>query len=163
MKFVQPRHGDGKFKPVPLAVRFWRSVAINNPDECWPWKASLGKDGYGQFGGAAASRWAYRLTFGEPPEDTPLICHTCHNRRCCNPRHLYAGTPMSNAKDRDQAGRTKRLFGEHNEYAKLSNADVQDIKQRLARGESNKSIAADYPVDVSNISHIKRGFSRRYA
>jgi hypothetical protein len=41
--------------------------------------------------------------------------------------------------------------------SKLNNTQVFEIKKRLKNGESNKSIAKDYPVGAGAIGHIKAG------
>tara|TARA_R110000823_G_C15660719_1_gene472028 strand:- start:52 stop:564 length:513 start_codon:yes stop_codon:yes gene_type:complete len=49
--------------------------------------------------------------------------------------------------------------GEANSNAKLTDQDVRDIRDRLEVGESQTSIAADYPVNQSTISHICLGYT----
>lgn len=94
--------------------RFWSKVEIGHPDECWEWKASTGVSrGYGQIGGGKgvtlrAHRVAFVLVNG-PQEDNSLICHKCNNRRCCNPKHLYCGTYISNYQDMVLAGNAHEL------------------------------------------------------
>lgn len=92
--------------------RFWQKVGGGrDPDECWPWLASLDPYGYGRFQSYAgrtmkAHRFAYELLIGPAP---PIIDHTCHvasecvggracpHRRCCNPRHMAPSTIAANA------------------------------------------------------------------
>lgn len=94
------------------AERFWTKVSIRDPDECWPWLASVFGRGYGQYriGSkdtrrlAGAHVVAYVLDKGEVPEGL-WVLHTCDNILCCNPGHLYAGTPMDNVRDMHTRGR----------------------------------------------------------
>lgn len=52
---------------------------------------------------AGAHQVAHYLATGrwERRDDGRLVRHLCHNRRCCNPRHLKGGTPRENTWDRE--------------------------------------------------------------
>ncbi|WP_303713618.1 HNH endonuclease [Brevundimonas naejangsanensis] len=56
----------------------------------------------GRWRGAGAHQVAYYLAYGrwEAKADGRLVRHLCHNRPCCNPRHLRGGDANDNAEDR---------------------------------------------------------------
>lgn len=49
--------------------------------------------------------------------------------------------------------------GEDHYESKLTMEQVREIKERLAAGEGQTEIAADYPVSHKAIDHIKAGRS----
>ena len=103
----------------------------------------------------AAHRLAYELAHGELPEGH-IVRHACHNPKCINPAHLTSGTHKQNAADRMRAGRCAPQRGENNGNAKTSTQDRERIRLRRQRGETLKSIAADYELHFSTISAIAR-------
>src|SRR5437879_1042036 len=122
----------GIFPRKSIDERFWEKVLICGEDECWPWLA-------GMFYDITNSRVAYILKVG-PLKSTDLACHTCNNKRCCNPKHLYKGNRLSNAQDAVIAGNYN--FGEYNGNAKLSDENIKAIKRLLTSDLTQKEIGA---------------------
>lgn len=122
--------------------RFWDKA--DRDGECWEWNACTNPDGYGRFRSEGktylAHRFAWELT-NEPIPEGMLVCHTCDNRRCVNPEHLWLGTTEQNMDDMRQKKREKRS---------LSDDAIRSIR---ASKQSRKVLAAEYGVCVATISH----------
>ena len=143
---------------------FWSKVQVAGLDECWEWTGSKFSKGHGQFGtgrnhglSQQAHRTSFILTRGFFPQG--LICHTCHNRGCVNPTHLYEGTPQSNMDDKVKAGTASRFPGSSHPQAKLTEPQVVEI---LRSSETLAKLARDYGVSPQCISGIRRRRSWKY-
>lgn len=95
------------------ARSFWACVdQSGGPDACWPWMGPRSPDGYGMTHDADGTvigthRYVLEITLFEPLGER-FACHKCDNPPCCNPAHLYAGTPADNARDVIERGRRKK-------------------------------------------------------
>jgi hypothetical protein len=153
--------------------RFWNKVDRRSDDECWEWQA--GHNGrYGLFTirhrKYYAHRIAYRITHGVVSD--LVVCHHCDNPRCVNPAHLFAGTQSDNLRDAIKKGRMHppkspqtqpTMRGENHPEAKLSNADVRQIRKLLKAGKlTQQEIGNQFGVSASNISLIKLGKKWQY-
>lgn len=140
-------------------ARFWSKVSVS--EGCWEWLGSLSGGGYGQFylqhnkrtANVKAHRISWALSNGQDPEDL-FVLHTCDNRRCVNPAHLFLGTHQDNMEDRNRKGRQARQRGEACGTAKLTTSQVREIRNRQGAGESQRSLAKEYGVGQQTISRI---------
>lgn len=145
---------------MTLHERLWNRVdRIANG--CWNWSGALGHHGYGAIGWGPrvlrAHRVAYESTYGVIPKGM-CVLHRCDNRACCNPKHLFLGTPQDNTNDMIRKGRDDlSRSGNLNPRSILREAQVTVIKKRLRRGESPTCIVKSYVVCRQAIYDIKRG------
>lgn len=155
-----PGHHAKSLK-IPFAERFWSHVDKRGPDDCWLWQAATVK-GYGKFKGddrkmLAAHRVAYELTYGPIPDEM-LCCHTCDTPLCCNPAHLFAGTPKDNTQDMVQKGRKGDVKGEKHGRHILTKAQVREIRQRYAQGgTTHDELGQEYGVAGGTVANIVSG------
>lgn len=87
-----------------------KSQVLVTENGCWEWQGFRHKKGYGDMSYRCKNwrvhRLAYHLFHGPIPKGM-VICHTCDNRPCCNPLHLFLGTFDINNKDMAAKGRCK--------------------------------------------------------
>lgn len=76
--------------------------------ECWEWRGSRLAGGYGVFlverKQLGAHRYAWIVAQGAIPDGLHVL-HTCDNRGCVNPAHLFLGTHRDNMDDCTRKGR----------------------------------------------------------
>jgi hypothetical protein len=166
MQLVCPRC-QFQFTHATLADRLWNQVVKGQePDDCWIWIGPVNAKGYGSISlgnrqralGTRGNkrfyshRLAYELTTGSIP-DGMFVCHKCDNPRCCNPAHLFLGTPNDNVQDMISKGRKTR---------KLTEEQVRNIRIRFAAGDSISKLAIANGVSRETIRAIVSGRTWRH-
>lgn len=146
-----------------LADKFWARIEKNVENGCWLWKGTILSCGYGQLRHENKPIGAHRLSFilhnGPIPDDLQ-VCHTCDNRWCVNPAHLFPGTAADNAQDAKQKGRLRK--GADINTAKLTPEQVVRIRELYALGLDSASLAYYFRVSPSNIRNIVLGGSWKH-
>lgn len=141
---------------------------IKNGD-CLEYNNNIGKNGYPSLYvkeiGASGNthRVIYFLCNGFIP-DKKCIMHSCDNRKCINPKHLFLGTDKINLKDMRDKGRGFLLpTGEKSFVSKISDKDIETIRIEISKGASYSEMAKIFNIHPSHISRIARGLSRAEA
>lgn len=100
-----------------------------------------------------AHRLAWHFDRGAIPEGA-MVLHTCDNRGCVNPDHLYLGDHSQNMSDRN--GRDRLIHGERHPSAKLTEGDVRTIRE-LAGSRSWGSLARQFAVTPAAVRFAATG------
>lgn len=142
-----------------LIRRFWSHVSKS--DTCWHWTAARNQGGYGrlQLTGSPrkvlAHRLSYELHYGSIPEGTHVhVLHRCDNPACVRPDHLYLGTDADNVHDMMGKGRNWIPYGEEQWGAKLTRADVLEIRKLAADGVTQTALSRQFGVCLSQVRNI---------
>lgn len=142
---------------------FWNRVNKNSENGCWEWLGCKTQDGYGviYFEGKRyyTHRLAWTITEGRIP-DGLLVCHHCDNRICCNPSHLFVGTPKDNTHDMIKKGRCSWIVHKERKpkkvrsHRKLNPEKVILIRELFEDGYSQTRIAGMFNVSCATVSQI---------
>lgn len=132
-----------KIPRVPLADRLW-AKCIRTANGCLEWQGYRGSYGYGSIGTGGASgagggrtvrthQAAWVVTYGPIPVGY-FVCHTCDNPPCCDPAHLFLGTPRDNTQDMIRKNRARNALGSACGSSRLTEEQVTEIRRRYIKG-----------------------------
>lgn len=113
--------------------------------------------GYPTDGG---HRKALSLRLGRPVAAGMDACHTCDNRGCVNPAHLYEGTRKQNMADCTARGRHNKPRGEDHWRAKVSAEQVAEMRNLTDEGWTRKALGEKYGIHAATVSRIVRSIWR---
>jgi hypothetical protein len=155
-------------RTADLGTRFWSKVARGDDADCWRWLGHIEQNGYGRIGIHRRMYWAHRvawtLTHGEIPPRTD-VCHRCDNPPCVNPAHLFLGSHRQNMADAWAKGRVPPPplhQGERQHNAKLTAAQVREMRGRLRAGEARAALARAFTVSRATVDGIAAGKTWRH-
>lgn len=145
-------------KKRPISERFWEKVEAGNKAECWEWRGSKDRHGYGKINTSSpdvktvyAHRLSYLMENGHL-QDEEVVMHTCDNPSCVNPAHLIAGTQSENIRDAIQKGRKTYLS-----QRSLCALQAEKVKSLISSGTNRHAIADAFGVSIHVINDVARG------
>lgn len=153
---------------------FWskvtKEVAVTSPHvttPCWPWTGATNNKGYGvvaepRNGGGQRIKLAHRVSYARRRLllDSDKVLHKCDRPACVRPSHLRKGTISDNANDSVAKGRwnsaARGARGEQAHNARLTDADVKEIRIRHISGEPIRALARAYGIAQCAIQRVVR-------
>lgn len=157
---------QGYRPPLDIGDRLWAKCCVTSTG-CWEWTGYRNSNGYGVLGLGSRSdatrrvclvhRVSYEHFVGAISEGLKVL-HHCDNPPCFRPIHLFLGTDSDNRADMLAKGRARIVRGSQVGTAKLTEAQVIEIKLRL--GHRNDGVLArEFGVSDSLIANIRHGRS----
>lgn len=162
---------SGKHENLHVEIsRDWLLMrCVCQPDGCWGWKFRISRNGYGEITRRrngkklrlGAHRASYEAFIGPIPKGM-MVCHSCDNRKCINPGHLFLGTAKDNMRDAASKGRLRipshRPRGVANGRAKLTAGQAKEILGHKGQF-SQREIARRFGVSRACVRKILSGAS----
>ena len=122
---------------------------------CWIWQGGIEASGYGYTCRDGRKCVVHRQAWVDANGPIPaglLVCHHCDVPACMNPAHLFLGTQQDNIDDMMAKGRG--VIGERTWIAKLSEANVRDIRAAHRAGQSLASLAREFGVHKTTVREV---------
>lgn len=154
---------EGTFQKIhTMLCRILNKCIPLQGTDCWIWTGKRDGYGYGRIKIRGKQRQVHRIMFQlieGPIDEREILCHSCDNRACVNPKHLRIGTHKDNATDRESRNRGVRVQGSDHPWAKLTEKKV--LKIRASKVDPAK-LATHYGVSVETIINIQQGKSWKH-
>ncbi len=149
-------------------MKIWDAYrCTSSANGCRLWNGALSSDGRPVIhvegvGMRQLNRILWSQKHGEIASGMRVVM-TCRNRTCIERDHMALMNHAEASAFAAEGGAWKTLrkrmanITGRRKWAKLKPEDVQQIRVRLAAGEKQSAIAADYPVSREAIKKIKDG------
>lgn len=121
---------------------------------CIFWNKAINGSGYGVTWYKNKIEYAHRRSYLENKGDIPegmFVCHSCDNRMCINPDHLFLGYPKDNSKD--MVKKERQAKGTKTNHTKLTEKDVNLIRQ-IGNSLSRSCVAKLFGISRTNVTDI---------
>jgi len=137
--------------------RFLTMIRILSDEECWIWIGRnpykhLKTKGYPGFllgdRQYAAHRVSWKIAHGHI-DDTLQVLHTCDNKRCVNPNHLYQGTPSDNMGDI-----VSRHYNEISYRRRFDKEQILTMQSLRQSGETLDAIAQKFNTKRQTVHYV---------
>lgn len=137
---------------------------------CWEWTGARPPSlkGYGvmtvkdgsRFKAQRVHRLAAVAWLGIDVTDERCVLHHCDNPPCFNPEHLYVGTRLENAHDRENRGRGRQVYGEAHPRTKITSGQVSELRRLSSEGVTQMALSKHFGISQPQVSRILVGTSR---
>lgn len=125
--------------------------------ECLEYHNSMSRpNGYPRVGPMRANRFIYSHLIGSIPEGL-FVLHSCDNRVCINPKHLFLGTQHDNVMDMWNKGRKQHVPPSSSKPRVISEEQRLEILKLRETGMTYEAIGAKYGVTKQTIYQYIRG------
>lgn len=154
-KYCGKEFHSGRGKPIYCSEKCNFLSGYVMGSECWIWRNANVKSGYGIFNYQGKLKSAHRYSYEFYKEKIPEgmdVCHTCDNRRCVNPDHLFLGTRSDNMQDCIKKERFD--VGEKHYAHKVTEKEVLEIREKYERGYQYNWLAREYGISQETIYDI---------
>lgn len=136
---------------------FLSRIKYAGENQCWLWTGCTYNGGSGSFKWRGkmrgTNRVAWEIAHGKDCPDDMDVCHSCDNRLCVNPRHLWLGTAHDNSIDMHKKGRQP--------VNALTPDQVREIRKLLGTMPQRK-LAAKFGVKQGVICDLNTGQTYRW-
>lgn len=136
---------------------------IDRYDCCILWQGPVNGDGYGLVTVDGHSTVVTRVILagklGRVLGEGMQALHRCDRPPCINPNHLFEGTNADNIADKIEKGRQYPIW---RPMAEITTADVEEIRERFALGQSKMGIARFFGISEKRVRNILNGKTLRY-
>ncbi len=145
-------------------INFWNKVNVLEDDKCWEWTASRRPQGYGQLNINRKLYYAHRISWQIANQKSVpkgiQVLHSCDNRKCVNPSHLWLGSQKDNIRDMVAKGRNNPWSpkGEAHPMARLCEGEVKAIRLLYATGKyTYNELSKKFDINQGHVGNIVNG------
>lgn len=145
-----------------IKCRLLSKVHIKKDTKCWIWQGLLaGEYGKTTLEGKtmSAHRTSYMVFKGEV--DSGLcVCHSCDNKLCINPEHLYLATSKENFAHAVERGRInfKQINGHFKKFTETQTDEMRRLKEE---GFTYERLAGIFNCSIPHLFKVVKKYYRR--
>jgi hypothetical protein len=152
--------------------RWLCKVNKESEEGCWNWEGATYRKGYGHFRRLVDGTWkmykAHRYSFEYFKNEKKLlnsdtlVCHSCDNPKCVNPKHLFTGSYSDNNTDAMKKGRHN--YGIRQGHRIITDQEVINIRKDYQEGEKSLAVLSEkYKTSKPQIWRIVKFKTHRKA